>query len=73
MDRKYTRKASVIVDNIRTIRIQQGLSQDQVASTLGISQNAYSKLELGYSKLRVEQLICLSDVFNVDIKVLVKP
>jgi transcriptional regulator with XRE-family HTH domain len=41
-----------------------------MAFKLGISQNAYSKLELGYSKLSVDVLYHLAEILNTDIRTL---
>ncbi|QXV66812.1 helix-turn-helix transcriptional regulator [Mucilaginibacter sp. 21P] len=71
MNRRYTKQSSAIVANIRAIRIKKELSQIQVASKLEISQNAYSKLELGYCKLRVDQLICISEILDVPVQMLI--
>jgi transcriptional regulator with XRE-family HTH domain len=34
---------------------------------LGISQNAYSKIELGYTKITVERLFHIAYILDVDI------
>ncbi len=44
------------LETIRRMREQKGYSQDYLALRLGMSQNNYSKLELGKNKLTVEQL-----------------
>ena len=60
-------KAKAIAGNIRKIRGFRNYTQDYLAAKLGISQNAYSKLELGYSKLTLERLFDVSTILDVEI------
>ncbi|MBC7759292.1 MAG: helix-turn-helix transcriptional regulator, partial [Phormidesmis sp. FL-bin-119] len=41
-------------------------TQDYLAAKLNISQNAYSKIELGYSKVTLERLFVISFVLEVN-------
>ena len=43
-------KPKIVAGNIRKIREFRNYTQDYLAAKLLISQNAYSKIELGYSK-----------------------
>lgn len=52
--------------NLKAIRINAGFSQAKVAKKLGVSQNAYSKQELGYSRIDVEMLIDLAAIFEFE-------
>lgn len=49
---------------IRSMRIRQGLSQEELARLLGISNRAISKWELGYSQPSANHLIALSQIFG---------
>ena len=40
--------------NIKNARLFRNYSQDYIAGKLNISQNAYSKLELGYIRVKLE-------------------
>jgi len=60
-------KVKQITDNIRTLRENRNYSQEYMAGRLHISQNTYSKLELGYTALTLERLILIAGVLNVDI------
>lgn len=62
-----------ITDNIRTLRENRNYSQEYMAGRLFISQNTYSKLELGYTGLTLERLILIAGVLNADIISLVSP
>ncbi|NCD70142.1 helix-turn-helix domain-containing protein [Mucilaginibacter agri] len=56
-----------IVSNIKSLRISKAYSQDYLANKLNISQNAYSKLELGRSKLTVDRLLEIANILDVEI------
>lgn len=55
---------------IKAKRLQLNYSQDYIAGILSISQNAYSKIELGYSKISVDRLGEIAEIFNVEPKTL---
>ena len=65
-------KTKEIVSNIRKIREFRNYTQDYLAAKLGISQNAYSKIELGYSNITLSRLIEISDILEVDLVDLIK-
>ncbi len=55
-----------VAKNIRNTRIDRNYTQDYLAAKLKISQNAYSKIELGRTKVTVEKLLVIADVLNTD-------
>ena len=59
-------KTKVVAGNIRKIREFRNYTQDYLAAKLGISQNAYSKIELGYSKLTLERLFQIGVILEVE-------
>lgn len=59
-------KARTIAANIRKLREYRNYTQDYLAAKLSISQNAYSKIELGYSKITLERLFIISAVLEVE-------
>jgi GAF domain-containing protein len=61
----------VAAKNIRQVRLTRNYSQDYLAYKLKISQNAYSKLELGYSKLTLERVIVIARILEVSINRLI--
>lgn len=65
MDRP-TVKAKRVARNIRSVREYRNYTQEYVAGKIGISQNAYSKLELGFHKLSLERLFQIAEVLEVD-------
>lgn len=60
-------KIKHIALNIRRIREGKGYTQEYVALKLGISQNAYSKIELGYTKITLERLFYIAALIETDI------
>jgi len=58
--------------NIRKMRINRELSQENVAFNLKISQSSYAKMESGQSKLSIERLYQLAVFFNVPVEELLK-
>lgn len=57
---------------IRFLRELQGFSQEAVASSLGISQQAYQKLESGRCRICTERLQKIADFFELDAKLLMQ-
>lgn len=61
-------KHSLIVQRMRDRRTALKFTQAYVASKLGISQNAYSKIEAGLTNFNIERLYAIAEVLQVDIK-----
>jgi transcriptional regulator with XRE-family HTH domain len=60
-------KTKTIVSNIRKIREFRNYTQDYLAAKLKISQNAYSKIELGYSSITINRLVEIAEILEVDL------
>ena len=58
--------AQAILEKIKNIRQAKGITQVEISKELKISQNAYSKLELGRSNLDLYRLLDISNVLAVD-------
>ena len=52
-------------ENIRSIRIARGYTQEQIAKQLGISQNTYSQYEIGVLNYPVDAIVKLADIYGV--------
>jgi len=52
-------------NKLRLLRLQNNLTQENVAYELGISQKAYSKIENGQVRLTQDKVAVLSKIFNV--------
>lgn len=61
------RKGGSRMEKLRELRTQYGLTQSQVATQLGISQQAYANYEIGKREPDKHALIKLSELFNVSI------
>ncbi|HVV55784.1 MAG TPA: helix-turn-helix transcriptional regulator [Mucilaginibacter sp.] len=59
-------KAKLVAENIRKIREYRNYTQEYLAAKLHISQNAYSKIELGYTKITVDRLFDIADILEAD-------
>ena len=55
-----------VAANIRKIREYRNYTQEYLAAKLKISQNAYSKIELGYTKITIERLFRIADILEVN-------
>jgi transcriptional regulator with XRE-family HTH domain len=60
-------KTKEVVSNIRKIREFRNYTQDYLAAKLQISQNAYSKIELGYSSITLTRLISIAEILEVNL------
>jgi transcriptional regulator with XRE-family HTH domain len=56
-----------IAEKIRKLRGLKGLSQDNMAHDLGISQKAYSDIETGETDLTIKRLDQISKVLGVSL------
>lgn len=68
----HTSKIKSVATNIRKIREYRNYTQEYLAVKLDISQNAYSKIELGYTKITLERLFQIAQILEVDVIELIK-
>ena len=61
-----------VIRNIRKMRNDRELSQENVAFNLQISQSSYAKMESGQSKLSLKRLYQLAAFFHVTVEELLK-
>jgi transcriptional regulator with XRE-family HTH domain len=66
-------KTKEIVSNIRKIREFRNYTQDYLAAKLKISQNAYSKIELGYSNVTLNRLVEITEILEIELADLICP
>jgi len=55
-----------VAANIKNARLYRNYSQDYLAMKLKISQNAYSKIELGYTRVTMQRLFVIAEVLEID-------
>lgn len=72
MTRKFDPRLYLVVNNIRKVREHRNYTQDYIASKLHISQNAYSKVELGLTSITINRIIELAIILEVEVKLLLK-
>lgn len=63
--------AKVVAKNIREVREYRKYSQDYLAAKLSISQNAYSKIELGYSRITLDRLFSIAIILEIEVRRLI--
>ena len=67
MSDKINLKIKAIAASIRNKREERNYTQEYLAYKLNISQNAYSKIELGYTKITLERLFEIADILEIDV------
>lgn len=67
MKDKTKEEVKAIAGNIRKVREFRNYTQDYLAAKLDISQNAYSKIELGYSKITLDRLFQIAQILEVEV------
>ena len=72
MQNNYKKQMQCVALKIRAARQYKNYSQEYVAAKIGISQNAYSKIELGYSKITLDRFFHIARLLDVDITELLK-
>lgn len=66
MEREKSKILQVVGKNIKSIRIAQNMTQEQMAEKLNRSVNFVSLIELGKSGMSVSTIIEICNVLNVD-------
>ena len=56
-----------VAAKIRKTREQKNYTQDYLAAKLKISQNAYSKTELGYTQITISRLTAIAEILGVEL------
>jgi transcriptional regulator with XRE-family HTH domain len=56
-----------IAERIRMLRLQKGLSQQNIADELSLTVAAYSNIERGITAINLERLYQLSEIFHVSV------
>ena len=54
-------------DRLRELRIEKNISQQQLGNVVNVSKMAVSHWESGHSEPSIEQLIVISDYFEVTV------
>jgi transcriptional regulator with XRE-family HTH domain len=67
MKDKIKQEAKAVASNIRRVREFKNYTQDYLAAKLEISQNAYSKIELGYSKITLDRLFHIAVILEMEV------
>lgn len=62
---------TIFCGRLKTLRIQQNLTQSQFGAILGISKPAISDIERGRRTTTIEKLVEIADYFDVSVDYLV--
>ena len=54
-------------ENIRNLRVDAGMTQQQVAEYLNVKQNTYSQYEIGVLNYQIDVLCRLADLYQVSV------
>jgi transcriptional regulator with XRE-family HTH domain len=57
-----------LAERIKALREELGLSQEELAKQLGVSRPKISQMENGEVRITVEELVALSNIFNVSVE-----
>ena len=73
MSKSQDFKIKAVALTIRKRREFRNYTQEYLALKLNISQNAYSKIELGYTKITLERLFQIADILEFEVIDLIQP
>lgn len=62
----------MLKDNLKTLRKNKGLSQEELSIKLNVVRQTISKWKLGLSVPDAEMLILISEVFNIPVSVILE-
>ncbi|MDE6520859.1 MAG: helix-turn-helix domain-containing protein [Ruminococcus sp.] len=60
------------MDNLKILRKQKGLTQEEIAEKLGVSRQAVAKWEHGDTMPDIESCIKLADIYGITVDLLVR-
>lgn len=63
---------ATVYENIRRIRIEKKISQENMANQLSISQAYYSKIERGLKSITLKRLIRIGEILDIEPQELLK-
>ena len=56
-----------VISKIKDVRLKKNYKQAYIASQMGCSQNAYSKIELGQTELTLKNLIKIAKILEINL------
>ncbi len=73
MEKTVKRKLSIVCDNIRLQRQIKNYTQGYMAQELSISQNAFSKIELGVTQPSMKRIFQIAFILEISVSNLIDP
>lgn len=52
-------------EKLKALRLENGLTQDELGEKLYLSRTSISKYEIGKNEPNIEAIIAISDLFNI--------
>lgn len=72
MEKTVKRQLNVVCDNIRLQRQLKSYTQGYMAQRLSISQNAFSKIELGVTQPTMKRIFQIAYILEIDVSDLIE-
>jgi transcriptional regulator with XRE-family HTH domain len=57
----------IIAKHMRDARLSRNYSQEYMAAKMAISQNAYSKMEMGYTEITLKRFLMMAKLLDYDV------
>ncbi len=61
-------KNSIVAAKIKEIRVEKNILQRQVAAAIGLGENAYSRIEGGFTQITVNNLFKISEILDTPVE-----
>lgn len=58
------------IANIKSLRVEKGISQKEIADRLGFGQSNYNKIENGITELSVSKMLEIAEILGVSVSVI---
>lgn len=56
---------------LKDLRMKEGITQDDLSEKIGITKNAYQKIERGANGAKIDTLVRLAEIFNISLDYIV--
>ena len=64
---------NTIAERLKMVRLSRGLSQQEVADKINLSQSAYAKIEKGISRLDIDRFFDLCQLLDLSPGIVIDP
>lgn len=67
MEKNIQKELSIVCDNIRLQRLIKNYTQEYMGERLSISQNAFSKIELGQTLITIKRIFQIAHILEINV------